>query len=162
MSPSFLHASGRLALALRVLGFFLASGSIVVGGCAKQDESVSSSKSSASELISKQALSLKRLNIAKTEYYDKEMEILGYLRVDDYYNWGYVDAHRTHYSFKLHDKHYEAVQVYFRKEVSTNLFDALINTDKIPVKIRAVAYRNKQDDDSSRILFEGISLEVLQ
>ena len=74
-------------------------------------------------MIEGQTISLKRIQAAKTEYYGKELEIYGYLEVDDYYNCKYRDSENTHYSFKLKDNNYNDLNTYFKKSISKDLFN---------------------------------------
>lgn len=111
---------------------------------------------------SKEGISLKRLNAAKTEFYDKEITVSGNLETADYYNWGYDDSQNTHYSFKLKDENYNYVHVYFKKNISKELFDKLIDVDFLPVKIKVIAYQSKQEQNFGSVLLEGISYEIIK
>ena len=111
---------------------------------------------------SKEGLSLKRLNAAKTEFYDKEITVSGNLKIDKYYNWGYDDSENTHYSFELKDENYNYVHVYFKKNISKELFDKLIDVDFLPIKIKAIAYQSKQEQNFGSVLLEGISYEIIK
>jgi len=116
----------------------------------------------AEELITNPPLKIKVLNSARIEYYDKQVIIYGYIDLDDYYNYGYNNSQATHYSFKLKDKNYESVQIYMNKLNSKKLFDQLTNDKDLAVKITGIPYKNKQIDNFSSILIEGISFEILK
>jgi hypothetical protein len=147
---------------LEGISFELASSDANGLNSKKNDKYTSSTQSKASELISKQPISLKRVNAAKTEYYDKEIEIYGNLELSDYYNWGYRKSEDTHYSFKLRDNDNNRVQVYFKKTISQQLFDQLIDVDNLPVKIKVIAYQSKQEGNFGDILLEGIRFELIR
>lgn len=110
----------------------------------------------------KEGISLKRLNAARTEFYDKEITLSGNLEISDYYNYGYYDSRNTHYAFKLKDENFNIVNVYFKKNISKDLFDKLIEVDFLPVKIKGIAYQSKQEKNFFDVLLEGISYELIK
>jgi hypothetical protein len=112
-------------------------------------------------LIESASPNLKTINSAKTEFFDKQINVFGYLKLDDYYNWGYSKSQETHYSFKLYDGT-QTVQVYFPKSSSKEIFDLLKTTNKLAVKITGIAYKRYQEDNFGNILIEGIKYEILK
>ncbi|MEY4603817.1 MAG: hypothetical protein RIT43_1109 [Bacteroidota bacterium] len=112
-------------------------------------------------LIESASPNLKTINSAKTEFFDKQINVFGYLKLDDYYNWGYSKSQETHYSFKLYDGT-QTVQVYFPKSSSKEIFDLLKTTNKLAVKITGIAYKRYQEDNFGDILIEGIKYEILK
>lgn len=118
-------------------------------------------ESRVSQIISNQPISLKRINAAKTEYCGMELEIYGYLELSDYYNWGYEDSENSHYSFKLRDNKGERVVVYFKKSISKDLFNKLVDVDELPVKLKVIAYQSKQGI-AGDLLLEGLSYEIIE
>ena len=114
------------------------------------------------KLILSQQISLKQLNASRIEYYEKPIELLGYIELSDYYNFGYSKSESTHYSYKLKDPNGDIVQIYFLKSKSKTLFDILSQKDKIAVKVKVVASSHLQEKNWGNILFEGISFEKLE
>ena len=114
-----------------------------------------------SEVIESQSISLKRIHVAKTEYYGKELEIYGYIQVDDYYNCKYRDSEKTHYSFSLRDNDRTKISVYFKKSISKDLFNELIEADKLPVKVKVIPYTYKQGRVCD-IMVEGLEYEIIE
>ena len=104
---------------------------------------------------------LKTINSAKTEYFDKQTTFYGYLKLDDYFNWGYNNSQETHYSFKLNDGA-ATVQIYFSKGISKELFDKLKSTNQIAVKIIGIPYKKYQESNFGNILIEGVKYEILK
>ena len=114
------------------------------------------------KLILSQQISLKQLNASRIEYYEKPIELLGYIELSDYYNYGYSKSESTHYSYKLRDPNGDIVQIYFLKSKSKTLFDILSQKDKIAVKVKVVASSNLQEKNFGNVLLEGISFEKLE
>ena len=112
-------------------------------------------------IIEKAVPNLKTINSAKTEFFDKNVSLYGYLKMDDYYNWGYNNSKESHYSFRLSDGS-ETVNVYFSKSRSKEIFDILKTTNKIAVRITGIPYKGYQEENYGNILIEGISYEILK
>jgi hypothetical protein len=112
-------------------------------------------------LIESASPNLKTINSAKTDFFDKQINVFGYLKLDDYYNWGYRNSKETHYSFELNDGS-QRVHVYFPKSSSKEIFDILKTTNKIAVKITGIAYKRYQEDNFGNLLIEGIKYEILK
>jgi len=116
-----------------------------------------------SELIkSRTVLPLKVLNSSSVEYFDKVVELYGFLELSDYYNYGYDDKEASHYSFKLKDPDYAVVQIYFLKQNCKPIYELLTSKKKVAVKVKAVAKKYLQEGNWGNILMEGISYEVLE
>jgi hypothetical protein len=107
-------------------------------------------------------IKLKALNASKSDYYNKNIKLCGYLSISTHYYNGYNNADDTHYSFLLTDKYGYTAQVYFIKGTSKNLFDKLIETDDLLVNIEAIPDKTKNKDNHDDILLEGIKYEILQ
>lgn len=112
-------------------------------------------------LIESASPNLMTINSAKTEFFDKQINVFGYLKLDDYYNWGYRKSQETHYSFRLYDGS-QTVHVYFSKSSSKEIFDLLKTTNNLPVKITGIAYKRYQEDSFGDLLIEGIKYEILK
>ena len=110
---------------------------------------------------SNSTIKLKALNASKSDYYNKNIELCGYLSISTHYWNGYNNADDTHYSFLLTDKYGYTAQVYFKKGISKPLFDKLINTDYLLVNIEVIPDKNKNKDNHDDILLEGIKYEIL-
>ncbi len=106
-------------------------------------------------------IKLKALNASKSDYYNKNIKLCGYLSISTHYYNGYNNADDTHYSFLLTDKYGYTAQVYFIKGTSKNLFDKLIETDDLLVNIDAIPDKTKNKDNHDDILLEGIKYEIL-
>jgi hypothetical protein len=74
---------------------------------------------------SNSTIKLKALNASKSDYYNKNIKLCGYLSISTHYYNGYDNADDTHYSFLLTYKNGYNAQVYFKKDISKNLFDKL-------------------------------------
>lgn len=120
------------------------------------------SRDRVAKIIANPPLNLKTLNSIKTEYYNKQITIFGYLLLRDYYNWGYQNYRESHYSFVLYDGNDDTkVVVYIKKEIALTLFDFLKNNEYIPIKLNGIAYSDKQEY-SPQIMIEGLSFEILK
>jgi hypothetical protein len=106
-------------------------------------------------------IKLKALNASKSDYYNKNIKLCGYLSISTHYWNGYNNADDTHYSFLLTDKYGYTAQVYFMKGTSKNLFDKLIETDDLLVNIEVIPDKTKNKDNHDDILLEGIKYEIL-
>jgi hypothetical protein len=98
-------------------------------------------------------IKLKALNASKSDYYNKNIKLCGYLSISTLYYNGY--------SFLLTDKHGYTAQVYFKKGINKTLFDKLINTDYLLVNIEVIPDKTKNKDNHDDILLEGIKYEIL-
>ena len=107
------------------------------------------------------ATKLKALNASKSDYYNKNIKLCGYLSISTHYYNGYDNADDTHYSFILTDKNGYTAQVYFKKGISKTLFNKLIKTDDLLVNIDAIPDKTKNKDNHDDILLEGIKYEIL-
>ena len=107
------------------------------------------------------SIKFKGLNASKSDYYNKNIELCGYISISNYYNYGYDNADDTHYSFRLTENHNDMVQVYFKKGISKNLFDKLLETNELIVKIEAIPDKTKNKNNHDDILLEGIKYEIL-
>ena len=113
-------------------------------------------------ITSHTSVNLKGLNASKSDYYNKNIELCGYISISTYYNYGYDNADDTHYSFLLTANHNDMVQVYFKKGISKNLFDKLLETNELLVKIEAIPNKNKNKNNHDAILLEGIKYEIVE
>lgn len=107
------------------------------------------------------SIKLKALNASKSDYYNKNIKLCGYLSISTHYWNGYNNADDTHYSFLLTDKYGYTAQVYFKKDISKPLFEKLINIDDLLVNIEVIPDKNKNKDNHDDILLEGIKYEIL-
>ena len=120
------------------------------------------SRARVAKIIANYPLNIKTLNSIKTEYYNKQISICGYLKLDNYYNYGYSNYSETHYSFDLYDGNvFNNVHVYIKKEIASALFDFLKNNEIVPIKLNGIAFSDKQGN-SSEIMIEGLSFEILK
>lgn len=109
------------------------------------------------------SIKFKVINASKSDYYNKNIELSGYISISNYYNYGYDNADDTHYSFLLADKqHSDTVQVYFKKGISKTLFDKLIETEELLVKIEAIPNKTKNKNNHDAILLEGIKYVIVE
>lgn len=106
------------------------------------------------------ATKLKALNASKSDYYNKNIKLCGYLSISTHYWNGYNNADDTHYSFLLTDKYGYTAQVYFKKDISKPLFEKLINIDDLLVNIEVIPDKTKNKDNHDDILLEGIKYEI--
>ena len=113
-------------------------------------------------LVANPPLKLKILDAAKTEYYDKQITLYGRLKIDSYYNCGYLNTESSYYSFKLSDNEWKTIQIYFKKTECTELVNQLKEKDEITVKVIAIPISSKQNENWCSIMLEGVSFEILK
>ncbi|GEM_PF-1908252 len=126
---------------------------------AKSDSETLAFADDITELIESKSVNYKRLSAAKTEYYGKEFDVYGYIELSDYYNCGYGDSESSHYSFVIKDGNRYDLRVYFKKSISQNLFDLLVDNDKLPVRLKVKG--TKKDEGICDLMCEGIDFEII-
>lgn len=65
-----------------------------------------------------------------TEYYGKPLTFYGFIEIDDYYNYKYIRAQKTHYSFRFVSSDGERIHVYGAKRNFGDLFKLLAKQKK--------------------------------
>ena len=66
-------------------------------------------------------------------FLDQPFVLQGSIEVSNYYNWGYAEAERTHYSFDVVDSTGTECQVFMERERGANLHQKLIDAGR-PLK----------------------------
>jgi hypothetical protein len=112
-------------------------------------------------LIANPPLKLKMLDAARTEYYDKQITLYGRLKIDSYYNCGYLNTESSYYSFALSDNEWKTIRIYYKKTECAELINQLKEKDEITVKVIAIPIKSKQNERCS-IMLEGISFVILK
>ena len=111
----------------------------------QQVQEVEEEKPSEAEVSAKLC---KRMEADIASYYGKEQTVVGVLEPDSYYNYKYIEAEKTHYSFDFECGETD-FQVYGEKKNFKDLFNHALDGDdgKVTVKLTIVTDESHGDNN---------------